>query len=724
MRKVIFTDLESQELSILNTENYLVLDVDYVKDLYQDRTKSFLDVHSTFKTIENHKEVLSSKVKKEVLNLVENYLKLDISFIVKHKDMDKLKDEFKELYKLIEKYRYRKFQLSNTKQTKIHSTFTIVEDIKETMGIKVANLENFKNIHHIGDIHGCHDTLLKFFKDGLNEEDFYIFTGDLLERGAKNVETLKYLLSIRKLPNVIFIEGNHDRYLFQYANDLHIHGKRFKKEVVPLLENSGISKKEISKLCSSFLQMFVYEFHGKTVLVSHGGFTSFKLDELAKANGSSITRGVGNYSLNIDYLFDLLHEGSNIYQVHGHRNNFKLPVINGQSINLEGRIEDNGHLRVATLSADTKTFKAIEIKTEKTDILNSKVDLEKSFESVENLVENFRQSSKFVNEIKLRENISSFQHNKGVFFNREWNEVTNKARGIHIDTNKMEIIARGFDKYHNIDEKQSLESFVESANYPITAFEKLNGYLGLVGVHEDEFYIATKSHIDSPFAVEFKKAFHEMFSENQKKKMKEFILDKKVTLAFEVIVNHFDKHIVKYPQNRLVLLNAILNEPKFSTLGWEEVVAFAEDTELDYASKIKVFHTSTELLEHIRFIQKDFENIKENKLGLENYPYDYEGYVLIDSFNQMVKFKFPYYLFWKSVRSSIFMYINRKNKNKDLTIDEEIKRQGISDYVKGEIVKHIVSNYLDITKYSDFEIVDVMHTKEFKEFVSELVKKY
>ena len=78
-------------------------------------------------------------------------------------------------------------------------------------------MSKYEKIVHIGDIHGCYTALMEYFKNGLNDNYMYIFIGDYIDRGIENVEVVKFLIEISKKPNVLLLEGNHERWLWIYA---------------------------------------------------------------------------------------------------------------------------------------------------------------------------------------------------------------------------------------------------------------------------------------------------------------------------------------------------------------------------------------------------------------------------------------------------------------------------------------------------------------------------
>ena len=48
--------------------------------------------------------------------------------------------------------------------------------------------------------------------------------------------------------------------------------------------------------------------------------------------------------------------------------------------------------------------------------------------------------------------ISSFNFTRDVFYKKEWNEQTTKARGLFVDTRINEIVVRGYEKWFRVNE--------------------------------------------------------------------------------------------------------------------------------------------------------------------------------------------------------------------------------------------------------------------------------
>jgi len=69
----------------------------------------------------------------------------------------------------------------------------------------------------IGDVQGCYDTLQKLLKkiDFNDDRDQLFFLGDVVNRGKKSLETLRFIYSLKENANMVL--GNHDFHLLVCA---------------------------------------------------------------------------------------------------------------------------------------------------------------------------------------------------------------------------------------------------------------------------------------------------------------------------------------------------------------------------------------------------------------------------------------------------------------------------------------------------------------------------
>ncbi|MEE1284766.1 MAG: metallophosphoesterase, partial [Acutalibacteraceae bacterium] len=81
--------------------------------------------------------------------------------------------------------------------------------IKLTTKIKQMNIESGKRILVTSDIHGN----LKYLKNVLtkasfSDNDILFIVGDIIEKGAENLKTLRYVMELCKKGNIIPLIGN------------------------------------------------------------------------------------------------------------------------------------------------------------------------------------------------------------------------------------------------------------------------------------------------------------------------------------------------------------------------------------------------------------------------------------------------------------------------------------------------------------------------------------
>lgn len=174
-------------------------------------------------------------------------------------------------------------------------------------------------------MHGCFTVLDSYLKGRLEDDELYIFTGDMVDRGIENAKVVQFLLRIKDRKNVILLEGNHDKYLKQYGHDEVTRSSVFNKKTKPELDEAGFDKRDIRELARRFHQIAYFTYGQDTYIITHGGISALP-DNLLFTATSQLINGVGGYETDIDHVFTKNMEGRNIIQIHGHRNMFRLPA--------------------------------------------------------------------------------------------------------------------------------------------------------------------------------------------------------------------------------------------------------------------------------------------------------------------------------------------------------------------------------------------------------------
>ena len=529
---------------------------------------------------------------------------------------------------------------------KIPSGIKVIKpDELDTIWMKMFDLSEYKKIHHIGDIHGCNTALQKYLSDngGLKDDEMYIFTGDYIDRGLENADVVKFLISIMNKKNVLMLEGNHERWLWLYANDCVGKSKEFELITRPQLEEAKIDKKDIRQLYRKFGQCAYYKYGDNIYLVTHAGLSTLPKN-LSYVATDQMIRGVGNYN-DFEKVAEtfLATTPDNVYQIHGHRNTKRLPVkVNDRVFNLEGRVEFGGTLRCVQVDKDGIHTVEVENTVYKTPEMQSEQTVTSS--SVADTIIALR-SNRYIQEKKFG-NISSFNFTNKAFYDKVWDEQTTKARGLYLDTMKGKVAARAYDKFFNVNERPEtkFDMLQYKLQFPVAAYVKENGFLGIVSYneYEDDLFIASKSTIDSQFAQWFREMLYEKVSSENIQKMKEFIKEHNVSFVFECVDMKNDPHIIEYPNSELFLLDIVQNDMDFAKYEYNTMVDIANQFGLTPKEKAFEIATWQEFFDwYYDILEEDYE-YNGRKI---------EGFVIEDSVGYMTKLKLAYYNFWKFMRS-------------------------------------------------------------------------
>jgi predicted kinase len=518
--------------------------------------------------------------------------------------------------------------------------FTTKEDtanrIMDVIQIKPVDLSKYKAIIHVGDIHGCASVLKEAIPE-IDPDIFYIFCGDYIDRGIENVEVMKLLREWYKLPNVLLLEGNHEGWLKKYGTTEPIESAVFKYHTQKELLSGGVLPNVAHEIYRKCGQMAYYAFDDKTVLVSHGGIPNSYISVTQPT--TEMTNGVGKYEdiVKVIDAFNGTVDGSDIYQVCGHRNPFHLPMQNGNFFLLEDGVEFGGHLRLAILDHTgwhTEQYQNT--------VYQPREVVAQQREEKATLTEQMR-SNRYIQEKKFGD-ISSFNFSRDAFYKGVWDAQTMRARGLYLNTKTDEVVARGYDKFFNIDERDetSLASLTTTMQYPITVYYKENGYLGLLSYdkNNNDLLFCTKSMIGGEYSEHFKDLFYKLDCDKDVALAK---VKDGYTLLFEVIDPEFDPHIISYEKPELCLLDIVKNNMDSHFEDYLAVQQLACRIGCTYKTPATQITSARDLIDFVDGVQNETANL----------PLDHEGYVLEDANGYRVKLKTPYYLKWKKLRGML-----------------------------------------------------------------------
>lgn len=628
--------------------------------------------------------------------------------------------------------------IDNTKPSSFASE---IEDISEIINYWTDDLtDKYEQVKIIGDIQGCYSVLKEAIGSDLDSKTKYIFAGDLLDRGIENKDVLDFILSIYTKPNVVFIEGNHDTHLRNWAMDswdLKKSGepkipREFKFKTLPQLLcqkpksdfkintytnedwdiyytvnnqktkipvwttedesgqtiitepylkykdgtlwlkphqtskteiDTGISINEIdSEKLKSKVRQFVrrfrlayaFEFHGEKYFVNHGGISA--LPDMTTISGDQLIRGVGGYEFQIDEAWEhsyLNNKTQGFTQVHGHRHTESTE----HSICLEDDVEYGGNLVVLDITKDghkINKFKNTVFKVPTED--DFECERKAWIEDTQNPTTNKMIHDKYIKVKDLDDNLMSLNFTEKAFRKGKWNKNTITARGLFVDKTSGDIKIRSYNKFFNINEntETSVRELKKKVKYPLMAYDKYNGFLGIASSVNGKFTLASKSTTKGPFVEYFQEIFNNL-TDSEKEQLKQLSETYNCSFTFEVM--HIDdRHIIDFNENRLIILDAIPNSYDINGVTvdaeFSEKVLSQLKIESDFFSRKELVKTFNDMADLMRYIHEH----KHDRTS--------EGLVIEDQNGYMFKVKYEYYTELKRLRGIKDMVkANYHNKN-------------------------------------------------------------
>ena len=554
--------------------------------------------------------------------------------------------------------------------TSLPNRFKRIHALSEIDNFYTLDLTNkYKNIKVIGDIQGCYSVLSEALnlsnQPELDKDTMYIFTGDLLDRGIENKQVFDWFLSVYRQPNVMVVEGNHEAHLFTYSNlgIEYCHSEEFVKNTYPQIlgnikagtKQEAEFKSQIRSLYKTMVQCVKLKFHEQEFFICHGGL--YSVPKLMYVSTRDLIRGSGKYETDIvDIYENNYHNGlcQGLIQVHGHRKQKESNI----SICLEDSVEFGGNLCVLDISANgysvqkykNSVFSAEAVEKQKhkddTQYMN-KVD-DKDLTAKEEINDMLRSKLVNVKSIPFSEQrkIYSLNFSNRAFYDKKWNSMTIKARGLFVDSVTGEVLIRSYEKFFNFKElpQTTEQQLRENLVFPVKAWHKYNGFLGIMSVIDGKTQLATKSTI----AGDFKNMFQELW-DKVPHEITEFMANlaqkHNVSFIFEV-VHRNDVHIVEYPKEQLVLLDVLPNTlhlPHNWDVTSKELMLFVQNYIHDFSIQNDILS-----FKQLLGLANNYEELEQIMDDLDKT--EIEGGVFQDSNNFMFKYKAKFYSFWKTCR--------------------------------------------------------------------------
>lgn len=284
-------------------------------------------------------------------------------------------------------------------------------------------------------------------------------------------------------------------------------------------------------------------------------------------------------------------------------------------------------------------------------------------------------NSEYIRVKDLGNNVVSLNFTRDAFQDGVWNDETIKARGLFINKVTGEIVARSYNKFFQYDETSETKEYVDNnLVYPLYISKKFNGFLGILSVYNNEFFIATKSTNDGEYCDYFKNILNNTIFKNEQETKELFstLKENNCSAVFEVMDMENDQHIV-YENNPLALLDFIPNSLDLNGID--------KDVKLSETLKNKINLKSIVIAKNKKINSKEeldkfLQDMEENEL---------EGAVITDSNGFMWKFKTNFYRFWKTERNQLERILRGKEPrgvNRLNSLGAQEKENGFINFLK------------------------------------------
>ncbi len=180
--------------------------------------------------------------------------------------------------------------------------------------------------------------------------------------------------------------------------------------------------------------------------------------------------------------------------------------------------------------------------------------------------------------------LTIYCYGRKAVFDQIWDSVTTKTRGLIVD-DSGEVIARPYEKFFSIDQKPALLEHAKGLEVlygPPTITEKVNGCLGIFWKYGIHWGIASKGSFHSPHAE-----FATRWMENHIEEHGPLVFPEGFTPVFEIICQEVQLHVIKYPEDGLVLLDLIKLETG-EEVNYDDIQRYAQRNKLKYPFDVEV----------------------------------------------------------------------------------------------------------------------------------------
>ena len=161
------------------------------------------------------------------------------------------------------------------------------------------------------------------------------------------------------------------------------------------------------------------------------------------------------------------------------------------------------------------------------------------------------------------------------FYKGAWDEQTVRARGLFLDKNTGEVVARGYDKFFNVGQSgapatirdlatEATREAQDNEHYNVIMRKKHNGFLAIVAAVNGNLVVLSKSGVTA-YSREAERILRAQIGDAGCERLRRILDNNNMSATFECISKN-DPHMVYYTKDEMIFLDFIYNAPDYDPM--------------------------------------------------------------------------------------------------------------------------------------------------------------
>lgn len=425
----------------------------------------------------------------------------------------------------------------------------------------------FKRIIVISDPHGCYNEMMNLLDQVKydSKNDVLIIAGDLSDRGPDSDKIIRFAMS----HNVYCLRGNHDFKLLRWLRGNDVNTKSIQLTIDQLRNSGMIEGSKRDELYNWMMNMPEIIKVGKAY-IAHAGFNPNVHPEQTKSEFTMFARyfdpktGTFTRDATCPYWYDVPRKHPEYNLLFGHIVTEEFKVFQDNIYPLDGGACFGEKMRCVILNPMGDFQEMVEVDSDmpKRTKQDDEWDYQNKFEPYDKLVE-----LGYLRRVE-KGDLVLYNYTDKCTYDRHWNKYTMECRGLILNKETGDTVARPFAKFFNLTELDNKELPQPPVGEDFVVEEKLDGSLGIqyFDPADKKHKIATRGSFESMQAIKGTEMLNKAY---QKLSEADFEFLSKVTdeytLLFEIIYpeNRFNdgaRLVVDYGSEETLVLLAAINK--------------------------------------------------------------------------------------------------------------------------------------------------------------------